>query len=81
MLEERLNDSGGTSKDQNVNRVADSEHWIHEVSYRIEDYYNLEKRQFMLNTGEKRPASYLCHKTWLRLPLKWMSYIIWEKES
>lgn len=75
-MEEGLNDSGGTSKDQNVNRVADSEHWIHEVSYGIEDYYNLEKRQIMLIASEEQPASNLCHETWLRQPLKLMSYVI-----
>ena len=47
MLEEGPSDSGGTSKDQNVNRVADSAHWIHEVSYGIVDCYNLEKRLFV----------------------------------
>lgn len=75
MLEEGLSDSGGTSKDQNVNRVAYSEHWIYEASY------NLEKRQFMLNASEEQPASYLCHKTWLRQPFKLMCNLFLTKKE
>lgn len=51
MLGEELSDSGETSKDQNVNRVANSEHCVHEASDGIDDSCGSEKRLFMLDAG------------------------------